>query len=194
MKRLVIPVLATVLMVALMAFQARTVEPEVCAAPVVRLGEIPGYVSEVDEASEAERYTLPADTQIVRRRYTGSDGRWFVVSVIIGGRSKSSIHRPEMCLPSQGFQMRDPRTRAVADVDWRLVTLEKDRYRLGYAYTFFNQEGFRTVSHLLRIFRDVWDRSICGRIDRWVMVTVSASTPDDVRVLEFLRHLKGLFP
>jgi hypothetical protein len=30
----------------------------------------------------------------------------------------------------------------------------------------------RTSSHVRRIFADVWDRSVLGRIDRWVMVTV----------------------
>ena len=45
------------------------------------------------------------------------------------------------------------------------------------AYTFFNQDGLRTASHLRRIFADVWDRSIHNRIDRWVMVTVHVSAP-----------------
>ena len=43
------------------------------------------------------------------------------------------------------------------------------------AYTFFNQAGVRTSSHVARILRDIWDRSVLNRIDRWVMVTVSAS-------------------
>ena len=42
------------------------------------------------------------------------------------------------------------------------------------AYTFFNQEGVRTASHVKRILKDVWDRSVLNRVDRWVMVTVHA--------------------
>ena len=63
---------------------------------------------------------------------------------------------------------------------------------MGFAYTFFNQDGCRTSSHLLRIFRDVWDRSIRGRIDRWVMVTVNASVADDFRMSRILGSLKGM--
>ena len=47
------------------------------------------------------------------------------------------------------------------------------------AYTFFNQAGIHTASHTRRIFIDTWDRSVHNRIDRWVMVTVSISTPYD---------------
>ena len=45
------------------------------------------------------------------------------------------------------------------------------------AYTFFNQEGFITSSHMGRILRDVWDRTAHNRVDRWVMVTVYAMPP-----------------
>ena len=60
------------------------------------------------------------------------------------------------------------------------------------AYTFFNQAGFRTSSHLKRIFRDVWDRSILGRIDRWVMTEVTTSSDDERTLVEFLRNLEGV--
>ena len=115
------------------------------------------------------------------------------VSLIIGGRSKSSIHRPEMCLPSQGFQMTDPRDVQVGGVEWRLMTLaRKTSAPLGFAYTFFNQDGFRTSSHLRRIMCDVCDRSLRRRIDRWAMVTVNSSTADYVRMANFLELLKGV--
>ena len=61
---------------------------------------------------------------------------------------------------------------------------------MGFAYTFFNQAGYRTSSHVKRIFRDVVDRSILGRIDRWVMVTVYASTADERTLRDFLTKLK----
>lgn len=193
MRRLVIPILMTALLVPALIFQARTIDPELCEAPEERLGELPGYVSEPVPVGEAEQYTLPKDTLFDKRLYTAADGHWFLVSLVIGGRSKSSIHRPEMCLPTQGFQMMDPRTRSVDGIDWRLVTLaRKEALPLGFAYTFYNQEGFRTASHVRRIFQDVWDRSIRGRIDRWAMVTVNASTANDLRIMEFLRLLKGL--
>ncbi|MBQ2632899.1 MAG: exosortase/archaeosortase family protein [Kiritimatiellae bacterium] len=184
---------ATLLVGSVMSLQALMMEPALCEAPEVRLGELPGYSSEVVPASEAELHTLPSDTIIDKRLYTAPDGSWHLVSLIIGGRSKSSIHRPEMCLPTQGFQMSNPRGVAVGGVDWRLVTLgRKSSAPLGFAYTFFNQDGFRTSSHVRRILRDVLDRSLRRRIDRWAMVTVNSSTADERRQAVFLGLLKGV--
>ena len=140
--------------------------------------------------SEGELHTLPSDTIIDKKTYRAEDGAWYAVSLIIGGRSKSSIHRPELCLPSQGFQMTDPRSREVAGVDWHLLTLvRRDTPSLSFAYTFFNQEGYRTDSHVARIFRDVWDRSVNNRIDRWAMVTVNGFPADSRRLEAFLARL-----
>ena len=173
-----------------MLWQGHEPEPVVCEAPSVRLGDLPGFESSELPRSEGELHTLPEDTIIDKKMYKAEDGAWYAVTLVIGGRSKSSIHRPEMCLPSQGFQMTDPRTCEVAGVDWRLLTLaRRDAPQLAFAYTFFNQDGFRTDSHVARIFRDVWDRSINGRIDRWAMVTVNGFPADARRMESFLSRL-----
>ena len=190
MRKVLIPLTAVVLVFAAMLYQARTVDPVLCEAPVVKLAEIGGFDSEPVTNSVAERTILPADTVIDRRCYTSLDGV-FLVSAVVGGRSKSSIHRPELCLPSQGFQMTSPRTVKVGDVEWHLITLaRREASSMSFAYTFFNQDGYRTSSHLRRIFRDVWDRSIRGRIDRWVMVTVHSSVSDEAQLTAFLAKLK----
>ena len=193
MRVLVIPVVTAALMVGAMLYQAKTVDPVLCEAPTVRLVEIAGFTSEPVEVSEAELTVLPADTQFDKRAYRSEDGTQFNVSVVVGGRSKSSVHRPELCLPAQGFQMSDPRHAEVEDIDWHLVTLaRRDAPPMGFAYTFFNQAGYRTSSHVKRIFRDVLDRSFLGRIDRWVMVTVYASSADERALRGFLAKLKGV--
>lgn len=190
MRKVLTPLMAAVLVVAVMLYQARTVNPVLCEAPSVKLMEIKGFASEPIAISEAERTVLPADTEIDKRRYVSPDGE-FLVSVVVGGRSKSSIHRPELCLPAQGFQMASPRTVEVGGVEWHVVTLaRKEASSMGFAYTFFNQDGYRTSSHLRRIFRDVWDRSMRGRIDRWVMLTVNSSISDEARLMAFLGKLK----
>ena len=190
MARSLVPVVAAVVVVAAMAWQGREAEPVVCEAPSVRLGELAGFESEVVPPSEGELHTLPDDTIIDKRTYRAGDGAWYAVSLIIGGRSKGSIHRPEMCLPSQGFLMTNPQSVDISGVDWRLLTLAHcDAPQLAFAYTFFNQDGFRTSSHVLRIFRDVWDRSVNGRIDRWAMVTVNGFPADTLRTKAFLAQL-----
>ena len=190
MRKVLTPLMAAVLVVAVMLYQARTVNPVLCEAPSVKHVEIKGFASEPIAISEAERTVLPADTEIDKRRYVSPDGE-FLVSVVVGGRSKSSIHRPELCLPAQGFQMASPRTVEVGGVEWHVITLaRKAASSMGFAYTFFNQDGYRTSSHLRRIFRDVWDRSMRGRIDRWVMLTVNSSISDEARLMAFLGKLK----
>jgi len=193
MRRFVIPGLMTALMLVVMFHQAQSVDPVLADPPSTRLPELPGFVSEVIPPSEAELHSLPSDTTFDKRTYVDEAGNTFMVSLVIGGRSKRSIHRPELCLPSQGFQMRNPHALQVGGVDWHCVSLESRGNRpFGFAYTFFNQEGFRTSSHLRRIFRDVWDRSVRGRIDRWAMLTVSAPFADDRRFSQFLIRLRGV--
>ena len=193
MRAHVIPVLATLLVVAAMVWQGRSDDPVLCEAPSARLGEIAGFTSEPLEPSESERTILPADTQFDKRLYTAPDGTWYQVSLVIGGKSKSSIHRPELCLPSQGFQMMNPRSLDAGGVAWHAVTLARGTLPpLGFAYTFFNQDGFRTSSHVRRILRDVIDRSFRARIDRWAMVTVNAARADDASLAAFLLQLRDV--
>ncbi len=186
-----VAVLAFALVVPLMFFQAATPDVTVAEPPNVHLSDIPGFSSEILEPSEAELTVLPSDTIIEKRRYVADSGDWMVVSLVVGGKSKSSIHRPELCLPAQGLRMERPRTRSVAGRDWRFISLAtKDSPTFGFAYTFFNQEGFKTASHVSRIFRDVVDRSVLNRIDRWVMVTVNASRSDDAGLSYLLSRIE----
>ena len=176
-----------------MVFQANTPEPVLCEPPPTDFPEVAGYSSEGVEVGAEERAALPADTEVLRRRYTGEAGELFTVTLVVSGRSKRSIHRPELCMPAQGYQMSRPRTAAAGGVDWRLVTLDRGGAgSVTLAYTFRNQADVRTCSHLRRIFTDVWDRSVRGRIDRWVMAEVSATGADDGAMLRFLAGLKGV--
>lgn len=136
----------------------------------------PACGGELFEQSLGEKTVLPADTRTLKRAYLAADGSAYTVTAVIGGASKSSIHRPELCLPAQGFAMMAPRYVEAAGVPFRLIPLVApgSSGRGALAYTFFNQEGFRTASHLERILRDVWDRTVLNRVDRWVMLTVSA--------------------
>lgn len=190
-KILLIPALAAALVVATMADQGRTVEPVLQEAPACPLPVLTGYAREPVAMSDAEKGVLPADTKVEKFCYSDGAGTSHLVVRVIGGREKGSIHRPEMCLPAQGFQMAEPRDLAVGAISWHAVTLARQAAPSArFAYTFSNQEGFRTSSHLRRIFRDVWDRSLRGRIDRWVMTTVLSSAADDTALSAFLTALQ----
>ena len=191
---LLLPCATLAVLAVAMATLLTTPETTLCEAPRSVLTELAGFTSEPLAASEAETTILPKDTRIDKRLYTAPDGTWFAVSLVMGGHSKSSIHRPELCLPSQGFLMRDPKTVTVGDTPWRtLILVSATAPRpLQFAYTFYNQDGFRTSSHVRRIMRDIWDRSFFNRIDRWAMVTVCSSAATEEELKAFLLDLERM--
>ena len=167
----------------------------------------PACGAALDGSSLGENTILPKDTTILKRVYTSSSGMQFLVSAIISGAGKSSIHRPELCLPAQGVQMSSPTDFDVAGRPYHAIRIDYQRDPPAQlVYTFFNQGGVRTASHLRRIFLDTWDRSVHNRIDRWVMVTVRAASPysphgvvlsrsyDRAEVERFLQKLEEALP
>jgi len=50
---------------------------------------------------------LPKDTSYASRHYLAADGAWAMANVILMGADRTSIHRPDYCLPGQGWQIRD---------------------------------------------------------------------------------------
>jgi hypothetical protein len=48
--------------------------------------------------------TLPKDTSYAQRRYSAPDGFWVNANIILMGLDRTSIHKPQYCLPSQGWR------------------------------------------------------------------------------------------
>ncbi len=190
-RDLAIAVTVTAVTVSSMAFFAVVPEPVLAETPAARLGAIDGFADEAHPPAESEVELLPEDTIIDKRMYTAPAGDWHLVTMVIGGRSKASIHRPELCLSGQGFLMASPRTEKTGDVKWRLITLRNacGAADQGFAYTFFNQAGYHTPSHTARVLRDSLDRLFYNRIDRWAMVTVHSASDDFDARAKFLEKL-----
>ena len=164
----------------------------------------PACKASLDGRSLGENTVLPKDTMIRKRMYRSYWGQQFLVSAIVSGAGKNSIHRPELCLPAQGFLMSNPTDFDVEERPFHAVQVSGPNAPPALlAYTFFNQAGVRTASHLRRIFLDTWDRSVHNRIDRWVMVTVHVSAPmgfsidrphDRAELEKFLRQIGEVLP
>lgn len=167
-----------------------TPSPVVEAAPTVHLPELSGWESESVEASVAETNLLRG-AAIEKRMYRRRVGASFMATVVTSGADKSSMHRPELCLPSQGFDMLGSWTVEEGARRWRIIALGAKGGRGGalFAYTFVNQNGWRTASHAMRIFRDVWDRAVNGRIDRWAMTSVLVPGAGEAELRRILRAL-----
>ena len=59
---------------------------------------------ELGGMTEVERKLLPSDTEGARRVYTDKSGNEVYCSLVLAGREVTSIHRPELCLPGQGWK------------------------------------------------------------------------------------------
>jgi exosortase len=178
----------TLFVCSLMILQSVSPSPSLTEAKEFIFPEYAGLQVEKGFASEAELTTLPKDTRIQKRIYSKNGNVLFRISEITSGKYKSSIHRPELCLPSQGFVMLSPRTVKAGKYSWRVISLlTKDGSEFLFAYTFFNQDSFATASHVSRIFKDICDRTFLNKIDRWTMLTIDSSISDIdafVKILE----------
>lgn len=189
-------VCAAAFFVGVLVFQAKTPPATVAKAPEVGFWELAGYTTDDERFAEQQKVTegelkiLPGDTRIYKKMYESRSGARFLASFVVGGVSRASIHRPELCLPSQGYVMSNPRNFDVGGRPWHVIDIAKPgAYSAMEAYTFFNQEDFRTASHTRRIWRDVIDRSVLNRVDRWVMLTVHAAGATEGDLLEFLKAM-----
>jgi hypothetical protein len=50
---------------------------------------------------------LPKDTSYAQRHYFATNGDWAMANIILMGTDRTSIHRPDYCLPGQGWQILD---------------------------------------------------------------------------------------
>ncbi len=151
--------------------------------------------------SLGEKSDLPKDTIIVKRNYRSGDGLGCSVSLVIGGHSRNSLHRAELCLPAQGFTMLQAQRMTINLGDGKPLIVRKILARragspeMTLVYWFKSRER-ETSSHTRRILLDVWDRSVHNRINRWVMVAISINAPldDPERIERFSLFLSELYP
>jgi EpsI family protein len=137
--------------------------------------------------SQAERDILPKDTQGARRIYTRPDGKQVYCSIVLAGRDVTSIHRPEMCLPGQGWAIRsefveDVPVTAAANGHLgvmrmnasRKVQLENGQTANAdsiFAYWFVGK-GRVTPHHWQRIMWTTRDRVLHNTNHRWAYILV----------------------
>jgi EpsI family protein len=144
--------------------------------------------------TEAERQLLPSDTEGCRRVYKDKDGHEVYCSVVLAGREVTSIHRPELCLPSQGWQIQGKRTERVRipaarggtlDVmrmdTLRLVALPDGRTqesRAMFAYWFVGKDRV-TAQHWQRIWWTSKDRILHNTNHRWAYILIQVPMVGD---------------
>lgn len=149
----------------------------------------PAWRGETAAVTEIERETLPADTGFSRLNYVSTRNRaaQVYISLVLSGRDRTSIHRPELCLLGQGWSIvarsshvfshpeggEVPAT--VLHIERELLTPKGERVVLHalYCYWFVGRDEV-VATHLERIWHTILN-TFRGRADRWAYVT--AQTP-----------------
>lgn len=157
--------------------------------------ELPEFLGEwygvEEKISEKERLVLGADTEFARKVYTNGRGGEIFVSVVLGGQDmNTSIHRPERCLPAQGWTIVDSRKVVVPLRDASRSALlatrlhnvrtlgagqDEQRKLFGLNYYWFVGYSDVSASHLERTLIDIRDRILKGYNQRWAYITVAAN-------------------
>jgi hypothetical protein len=70
--------------------------------------QVLNYNSEWMETDKVAIDNLPTDTSFGQRRYEAPDGFWMALKVVLMGQDRASIHKPQICLPGQGWQIDEP--------------------------------------------------------------------------------------
>jgi EpsI family protein len=138
--------------------------------------------------TERERQVLAGDTEFARKVYQDGMGDAVFASIVLSGHDlDNSIHRPERCLPAQGWTIADSRTvtvtlptggklqvtrlhnvRQVPTRDGKTVSI----YNLSYYW--FAGYHHLTPSHLERTVLDIQDRVLKGYNQRWAYIMIAA--------------------
>jgi EpsI family protein len=147
------------------------------------------WIGDDTEVTQKERDTLAKDTQFVRKIYTGPERDQIFVSIVLSGEDMTnSIHRPERCLPAQGWLVRSSSKRTIQIPNRKplevtklqntqlVETPDKRRFTVtNLDYYWFIGHHDMTASHLTRTEIDLRDRIVGGYNQRWAYVTVAAN-------------------
>jgi EpsI family protein len=144
---------------------------------------------ELKGLSEDERQVLGADTEGARRLYTDKAGDEVFCSIILAGREVASIHRPELCLPGQGWKIENEytepiHTAAAAGGELKVMRMNTTHavnspagrampVRYVFVYWFVGK-GRVTPYHWRRILWTSMDRVLHNTNHRWAYVLIYA--------------------
>lgn len=145
--------------------------------------------------TQGERDILGPDTQFSRKLYTNAVGDEIYISIVMSGPDmNTSIHRPERCLPAQGWTIADSKTATLATTSGplkmtRLHNIRTIRANDGQQttinsinYYWFVGHSDVTASHFERTWIDIRDRLLNGRNQQWAYITVVAIVTKDYKI------------
>ena len=146
--------------------------------------------------TEEEQRLLPKDTEGSRRLFRSKDGNELYCSIILAGRDVTSIHRPELCLPGQGWKIQNEYTQTIpvaaapggmlnvmrmnASRPAQLPDGRTAEVRSVFAYWFVGKNRV-TPYHWQRIYWSAKDRILHNTNHRWAYVLIHVLVRGDVQ-------------
>jgi hypothetical protein len=148
----------------------------------------PACGGKLDSMTYGERSLLPSDTVILKKYYTNSAGRDVFASVVLSGKERVSIHRPQVCLVGQGSEIARSSVVAVPlegrnplDV-MALEMLRRGRDSNGQAFEratyfayWFVGKNRETPYHIQRMIWMATDRIFHNVSHRWAYIAVTGN-------------------
>ena len=161
---------------------------------------------ELDTVTLAEKKILPENTVILKKEYVRPGRRAVFVTLVISGEQRAGIHRPQWCLPAQGYRIASSSRLDVPLSGERtmfvsLLSLDRPAGGTGdtgrrerafaYAYWYVGNDR-KTPYHLERLFWSAFDSIFRGVNQRWAWVAVATSgSPESDATRETLRRFIG---
>jgi len=172
------------------------------------------FTGQEQPVSESELHILPPDTEFAKKLYTNPEGEQIGCQIVLSGGEKRSIHRPEVCLPAQGWTKKTGGAIPIHLADGRtlhvmkLVVARPVEVRPGehkeltglFVYWFVGKD-ITTPYHWYRILHTDWDRVVHGVRHRWAYVILNTAvlegfTPggkNEKQTLESLENFLRVF-
>jgi hypothetical protein len=129
---------------------------------------------------------LPKDTSYAERYYQAPDGFWATATIVLMGADRTSIHRPDYCLPGQGWTI-DSKTTVTIPIGgaqpfdlqaqkWIIhnsfQTPDGPKQAVSGVYVFwFVSENEQTPDYVRFQYYLLRDLLLTGRLQRWAYIS-----------------------
>lgn len=136
--------------------------------------------------STSEKTLLPPDTEFAKKSYESVSGDRINCQIVLSGADKRSIHRPEVCLPGQGWTIQSGEVLPISLANGKKLSVMKltlsrsieispgnrKTITMFFLYWFIGKDK-TTPYHWERILLSNWDRIRHNVNHRWAYIIVS---------------------
>ena len=165
---------------------------------------VSGFTAENGEPEAIEKKLLPEDTEFAKATYTSLKGDVAYASIILSGSQRNSIHRPEVCLQGQGWNLLGSREMPIEIEGGKQLTVRdlyiakpitlqdgtKRNLSAHYLYWFVGSD-VTTASHSERLWLTLWDNVARNINHRWAYPSMMAIVTDNFKPGEISQPIRS---